>query len=267
MRTVLRRRHADKRVPKSAGRNLRDRWSEYVMVSTFAGAIIHAVVFVVWPKWNPVALAIVRPTAELVQVAPILASGSPTEEGDGEVAALPTEEEVQLVWEEAGYGDDRDRGDIIEQLLEQMLNQDVATAMRPRVVSPVTPEAEKQERSPEAAALILDQLQAISPNLASAPITVAWPLIRNPTVLQRFFRNRYNPWYDSGAKGSVSVAMWINEKGLVEWAAVQESSGSQILDDIALDAFNEVVAFAPARNRGAPVPVSVVISVPFNVPW
>jgi TonB family protein len=61
--------------------------------------------------------------------------------------------------------------------------------------------------------------------------------------------------------------MWINERGSVEWAAVQESSGYEPLDDIALDAFNEVVAFAPARSRGAAVPVSVVISVPFTVPW
>jgi TonB family protein len=73
--------------------------------------------------------------------------------------------------------------------------------------------------------------------------------------------------FDQGAIGSVTVAMWVNERGSVEWAAVQQSSGLTVLDQIALDAFNDIVTFSPARAEGAAVPVSVVISVPFNVPW
>ncbi len=268
MRMALRWRKAPSDAPMNAGRRLRERWSEYVMVSTFAGAIIHAVIFVVWPDWHPMALSIIRPTVELVQIAPVLARGTPTDQPSGEITARPTEEEIELVLDEAGRGDDRDRGDILEELLNQLLNQEVL-GFRPRLVYPSMPEADQQtqQRPIDTAALILERLDAISPELAAAPITVSWPLIRNPTVLKRFLRNRYNPWYDTGATGSVAVAMWINEKGSVEWAAVQESSGLQVLDEIALDAFTDVVAFAPARNRGAPVPVSVVISVPFNVPW
>lgn len=229
-----------------------------MVVSTLAATVIHAGIFIVVPNWDLVPLSFHRPTVELVQIDPIISYGSPSEPGEGEVAAMPTQEEIDLVLEEAGEGIDQERGDLME----------VLGTMRPAIVYPVLPEARPRDRAPDGTSLILEELQAISPRLAAAPVTVDWPLIRNPTVLQRFLRRRYNPWYGTpGASGSVSVAMWINERGSVEWAAVQESSGSDVLDEIALAAFNDVVAFAPARNRGAPVPVSVVISVPFNIPW
>jgi TonB family protein len=256
MRMVTRRRQAND--SSNARVRLRERWSEYVVVSTLAASVIHALIFIVWPKWNPTPLSFIRPTVELMQIDPIISYGSPSEPGEGEVAALPTREEVELVLEEAGEGIDRERGDM----------NDVLGAVRPSIVLPVQPEARSGNTTPPLPPLILEQLDAISPQLAAAPITVAWPLIRNPTVLRRFLRTRYNPWFGvPGATGSVSVAMWINERGSVEWAAVQQSSGSDVLDEIALAAFNDVVAFAPARNEGAPIPVSVVISVPFNAPW
>jgi TonB family protein len=63
------------------------------------------------------------------------------------------------------------------------------------------------------------------------------------------------------------VAMWINERGAVEWTAIEESSGFPQVDAIALDAFKDVVSFTPARSEGARIPVSVVISVPFSALW
>ncbi len=78
---------------------------------------------------------------------------------------------------------------------------------------------------------------------------------------ESFTRQELSP----GVSGSVSVVLFIDEKGSVEWAEISQSSGISGVDDIFLTLFNEVVAFRPARNQGVLVPRSAIFSVRF--PW
>jgi TonB family protein len=63
----------------------------------------------------------------------------------------------------------------------------------------------------------------------------------------------------------LTVAMWIDERGSVEWAEIYRSSGHEHLDESALELFQEVVSFLPARERGVHVPMAVVFGLSY--PW
>jgi TonB family protein len=111
----------------------------------------------------------------------------------------------------------------------------------------------------------LDRLSAVRPELVLT-VPSAWVLIRNPLEVEQFIQRSYRSGVLSrGANGSVSVALWIDESGSVEWAEISESSGRPDLDRVALALFSEVAAFRPARDEGVPVPRSVIFSVRF--PW
>jgi TonB family protein len=66
-------------------------------------------------------------------------------------------------------------------------------------------------------------------------------------------------------EAAASVAIWIDERGSVEWAEINQSSGRTDLDELALQLFSEVVAFHPARDQGVRVPISAIFWV--NFPW
>jgi TonB family protein len=111
----------------------------------------------------------------------------------------------------------------------------------------------------------LDRLSAVRPELVLT-LPSAWVLIRNPLEVEQFIQRSYRSGdLSRGADGSVSVALWIDESGSVEWAEISESSGQADLDRIALALFSEIAAFRPARDEGVPVPRSVIFSVRF--PW
>ena len=93
-----------------------------------------------------------------------------------------------------------------------------------------------------------------------------WVLVRNPTEVEAFLRRSYRRGtLDPSATGSVSVTLWIDERGSVEFAEISKSSGRPTLDEFALALFNEVVVFRPAREYGVSVSRSVTFSVDF--PW
>jgi TonB family protein len=244
---------------RSSGGGWRERWSDTVMVSTIAAAVAHAVLFAAWPAWE-ISQRFTSERTTMVQLEPVVTPGGQSEEGDSPSAVETTAAEPEeLALDAGGTGSEEDFGDLLEFFgtSASLVNPVMASAMGPPGRSP-----------PPLPPLILDQLEALNPRVTSGLHTVSWPLIRNPTVLQRFLRSRYNPIHrNPDAFGFVSVAMWINERGSVEWAEVRESSGHAALDAIALAAFNDVVVFAPARAEGSPVSVSVIISVPFNAPW
>jgi TonB family protein len=103
---------------------------------------------------------------------------------------------------------------------------------------------------------------------APATASFAWPEIRNPRAIVRYLRTRYNALHREAAPDRfVSVAMWINDRGAVEWSGVHESSGDPVVDEIALTVVNEVFQFIPASRHGVPISVAVVLSIPFQVPW
>jgi TonB family protein len=118
---------------------------------------------------------------------------------------------------------------------------------------------------PEPDSLSLERLSALSPELAFMTAS-AWVLIRNQAEVEAFLRRSYSSGrLDREAAGSVSVTLWIDRRGSVEWAEVSASSGRNDLDEFTLALFNEVVAFRAAREQGVYVSRSVTFSV--NYPW
>jgi TonB family protein len=111
----------------------------------------------------------------------------------------------------------------------------------------------------------LDRLTALRPELALS-MPSFWVLIRNPMEVEQFIQRSYRSGDLSRASdGSVSIALWIDESGSVEWAEISQSSGRPDLDRVALALFSEVAEFRPARDEGIAVPRSVIFSVRF--PW
>lgn len=245
--------------PASINDQWKSRWSAWLLRSTAVAAAVHAVVLILWPVWEIARPDRGEPLIEMVQLSPVAAYGGITDPGDGVVAALPTEEEIELAQEDAGQEQESD-DDATTQGVQLPA---AAYALQLEIVpNAMDPAASRTDR------MILDYLSAATPQLASATPDVGWPQIRNPTVITRFLSGEFNELHQMfGVNGHVSVAMWIDERGSVEWARVSQSSGDLRLDDIALALFEDVVAFAPARSRGRGVPVQVTISVPFTLPW
>jgi TonB family protein len=118
---------------------------------------------------------------------------------------------------------------------------------------------------PEPDSLDLSRLAALRPELAFMTAS-AWVLIRNQAEVEAFLKRSYSSGrLAPDASGSVSVTLWIDRRGSVEWAEVSKSSGRNDLDEFTLALFNEVAAFRAAREQGVYVSRSVTFSV--NYPW
>jgi len=234
------------------------RWNRAIGVSMAAAAFVHASLFLLWPSWQPVSLRS-EPRQEMIQIHPISSYGAFSDEGDSRMPAAPSPEPVELALD---LGDDAGEAEETGDWAEAFNFPEPSLSETETIV----PRATELIRDRAIPALILEQMADTRPEVVMNS-NVSWPVIRNPTVLTRYLRTRYNPHFQGGSAGYVSVMMWIDERGSVDYAQVSESSGISVLDEIALDAFSEIVAFAPARERGAPVPIAVIISVPFNTPW
>ncbi len=111
----------------------------------------------------------------------------------------------------------------------------------------------------------LGRLSAVRPELVLATPS-AWVLLRNPREVEEFLIRSYRRGLiDRSDAGSVSVALWIDNRGTVEWAEISNSSGQPGIDQVALELFTDVAAFRPAREEGVTVPRSVIFSLRF--PW
>lgn len=245
-----------------SNRHWKERWSVWVTRSTVAAAIAHAVLFVLWPVWDISRRTSQESPMEVVQIQPILSSSFVGEEFDSPTTALPSPEELEMD-RASGGGSEVEEEEMGGDLLAGLNEPD------PSLAFPVLRGTAYERPAPPLPSddLNLDEVM-VHPRVANLPPTIAWPLIRNPAAVVRYLRTRYNPVHSApDLTGTVSVAMWVNERGSVEWSEVRESSGNPLLDQIALVMFNEVVLFRPARSRGAPVPVTVVIRVPFDAPW
>jgi TonB family protein len=114
--------------------------------------------------------------------------------------------------------------------------------------------------------LALERLAGFSPEVA-LEASSSWVLIRNPRDVERFMGmhsiNRVEP-ASTGTEGAVAVALWIDARGSVEWAEIIQSSGREDLDQLALELFNDVVRFRPARLAGVLSPMSAIFSVNFS---
>jgi TonB family protein len=113
--------------------------------------------------------------------------------------------------------------------------------------------------------LDLGRLTEIRPELA-VMIPSLWILLRNPTEVENFLRRSYGRWtLDRTQPGSVTVTVWIDTRGSVEWAEVSRSSGRSDVDEAALALFTDVVVFRPARHEGISISGSATFALLF--PW
>jgi TonB family protein len=118
---------------------------------------------------------------------------------------------------------------------------------------------------PASDSIDLGRLTGLRPELAFMTAS-AWVLIRNQEEVEAYLRRTYREGYlDPNVSGTVSVTLWIDQRGTVEWAEVSQSSGRTDLDEFALALFNEVADFRAARDRGQTVSRSVTFSL--NFPW
>jgi TonB family protein len=118
---------------------------------------------------------------------------------------------------------------------------------------------------PATDSLVLGRLSGLRPELAFMTAS-AWVLIRNQEEVEAYLRRTYSQGrLDPLVRGTVSITLWIDQQGSVEWAEVSQSSGRTDLDEVALALFNEVADFRAARDRGQTVSRSVTFSL--NFPW
>lgn len=106
--------------------------------------------------------------------------------------------------------------------------------------------------------LSLERLSSLRPELVLVSPS-SWLVLRNPREVGAFMRERFE---DVGAEGhmsgSLSVSLWVDERGSVEWAEINRSSGHDPIDASAIELFRNVVAFRPAREEGMRVPVAAI---------
>ena len=108
---------------------------------------------------------------------------------------------------------------------------------------------------------------AVEPDPSSGPVftpyTVA-PNYTNVNDVRRALEREYPPLLrDAGIGGTVKVWFFIDAKGKVQKTSVNESSGSEALDEAALRVA-PVFEFTPALNRDKAVPVWVSLPITFT---
>ena len=118
----------------------------------------------------------------------------------------------------------------------------------------------------ETSTLNLSRMAGITPELFM-PGTSAWLLIRNPADVEEYMKIVGYEQYLQGtaAQGLVNVAVWIDDRGSVEWSEVTKSSERLDMDEAALALFSDIASFRPALDQGVRVSISVIFSVEF--PW
>ena len=119
--------------------------------------------------------------------------------------------------------------------------------------------------APEKGTPDLERLRSLDPDVVVG-LGSSEVLLRNPGEVVRYKETmaRRHPEVAT-TEAWVSVAIWVDEDGSVEWAEVSDSSGREALDEAALTLFADVVAFRPAREGGDRVPKSMLFYLLF--PW
>jgi TonB family protein len=141
-----------------------------------------------------------------------------------------------------------------------------AAARRPGAPDPSATDALTADEQ-NALDLALERLAGFSPEVALESAS-SWVLIRNPRDVERFMGQhsirRLAAVDETSDENAVAVALWIDARGSVEWAEIIQSSGREDLDQLALQLFNDIVRFRPARLAGVLTPMSAIFSVNFS---
>jgi TonB family protein len=280
----------------SAGESFRAKWQTYVRRATAMAVAAHVAALVLSPSWSASArtidpldpgmggILLLAPFAEL----PAEASGGPPAavsifgdpDGTGAVAG-PLEGPVETgadpgaLWDAVGDRLRRGRPMFPTMAIPTTVREPEAPG--PDIDEPLqpleddVPEIETDVTTIELAdlpasdSLDLGRLTGLRPELAFMTAS-AWVLIRNQEEVEAFLRRTYREGrLDPAVAGTVSVTLWIDQSGTVEWAEVSQSSGRIDLDEVALALFNEVADFRAARERGSTISRAVTFSL--NFPW
>lgn len=279
--------------PRNANDLFKDGWNARLRWSTVAAVALHAVLFLWSPRWDldssPYGASSDNDGLELIS----LHDGSFAAAGGVLPVAVVPGDDPEPVAEEtdpeegAGTSDWAFAGTAAD-LRDQLRRR---ASLAPTVVEPEA-EPENGEETPPAETaeaedgegtrigggyslseyetltddelLALERLSALRPELAFLSPS-SWILLRNPSEVDAFLTERFRESALSRVQGSVSVAIWVDEKGSVEWAEINRSSGRRDVDESALELFKEVVSFRPARQGGVPVPIAMVFWLTF--PW
>lgn len=105
--------------------------------------------------------------------------------------------------------------------------------------------------------LRLERLSALQPELAFGSLS-GWLEVQNPTEVVDFMRERFERDSEDEPRRTMVVALWVDERGSVEWAEISRSSGRNDFDESALELFRDVVSLRPARERGLNVPTAAI---------
>lgn len=266
---------------RTANDRLKARWGNHLAWSTTAAAMLHAVLFLWSPRWEPLRMAPDRSlTRTAMEAIALYEAASSTGVMPTVTVASPDETEPIVEATEGDEGSlglsDWDLAGRAEARIEELRRR---TSPEPTVVETQPASTGEDdviriggrlsdldfEGADAARALELDRLSAVRPELAFLSPS-SWVLIQNPGEVADFMVRRFGTsTRDSDVLETVSVSLWIDERGSVEWAEVNRSSGRPEVDELALEFFNEVVSFRPAREQGVRVPVAVIFSL--TVPW
>ncbi|MFH1764815.1 MAG: energy transducer TonB [Gemmatimonadota bacterium] len=89
------------------------------------------------------------------------------------------------------------------------------------------------------------------------------PEITNSDEVRNAMREEYPPLLrDAGIRGAVVLLVFVDEMGQIQRTSLEQSSGHQALDDMALE-LAKIIQFNPAQNGGKAVPV--LVRVPINL--
>ncbi len=279
-------------VGRSANDRLKDRWENHVAWSTVGAVVFHAAII------GFVGFTVMAPFIEddpsqgqMMLLPPSVGEGAGLE-GMATPVALPEEANAEVEASEGGLagsevggsGNSDETMDLWAATAERLGRRGLLRAEVVELEPPGEDEGEPEGDSVSVAALdsadllaelahadslqvelSLERLTEIRPELATM-IPSMWILLRNPTDVENFLRRSYGRWtLDRDRPATVTVTVWIDTRGSVEWAEVSRSSGRANLDEAALALFNEVVAFRPARHEGVSISGSATFALLF--PW
>ena len=273
----------------SANERWKAQWNARLALSTMVAVAAHVVIFAVTPSWRASFLTSDPAQFEPMRLVWTPGGGALPSRGTQLPLATPVSDEQGPTPVQPGLEDGTaiDGGDLAEsfaslraRLLGRSLPAPAITEPEPEPEIPSDDGSAANEESlviggrasiaerttsADSSSLDLDRLSALRPELALSLLS-AWVMLRNPTEVEAFMARSYRlGWLDPETTGRVSVTLWIDRRGSVEWAEISQSSGRPDLDEIALALFNEIVAFRPARDNGVSVSRSVTFAVSF--PW
>ena len=264
-------------------------WNTRVAWSMVAAVVVHVAVFAFGPNWetpSPRLNLELEPIGmEWISLFETPSSGRGASPGAPPVAELSDSKPAEPDGGELGNGAEMAMADFSEAFRKRLLRRGrtLPTIAEPEPLPERPPanvldgtgeestsiegDASTADLStlPEPTSMDLSRLSALRPDIVLAGVSL-WVGLLNPSEVVRFMRESFTrEELSPGVSGLVSVVLFIDEKGSVEWAEVSQSSGISSVDDIFLTLFNEVVAFRPARDQGVLVPRSAIFSVSF--PW